>query len=266
MLANPMLAELTIDDLSRRYEGSFVKYNDSVVLVKSFTASFGGKVSIGFAGLEGYEEKPFDYRLLDISRPLPRWVIVPDGEEAPYFINYTFARQFVRGFNPENTTIRRCRVKRNILPSFACCIILQEFYKEPMKKQRITLKEALNIETDKLLSSQILLSRNADGDSVDVFFREKYIGVVGKVLREFEQEMTELIGDYINEHPVGEAEEAIRRFGNAAVGQRKKAQHILAINEIPEEIDAIGEILNGEPRVFQDPNAPHPQPRNRNRG
>ena len=265
MLANPMLAELTIDDLSSRYEDSFVKYNDSVVLVKSFTASLDGKVIIGFTGLEGYEEKPFDYRLLDISRPLPRWVIVPDGGEASYFINYTFARQFVRGFNPENTTIRRCRVKRNILPSFACCIILQEFYKEPMKKQRITLKEALNIEADKLLSSQILLSRNADGDSVDVFFREKYIGVVGKVLREFEQEMTELIGDYVNEHPVGEAEEAIRRFGNAAVGQRKKAQFVLEVDEIQEQVDPIGEVFNERIGARPAVNAPHPQPRNRDR-
>lgn len=221
MVINPALQEMTSEDLHRRYEDTFVRYDGQIVLIKSFSGHI-KEQTIAFISREGFQESKFNALLLDISRPPPHWFFI--GEEAKY-ICYSFERQFHRGFSRDNIIIRDNWGRTNGIPGFFDALTLfDEFYKVPLKRQRISFNEAKNTKETLILSPQILLTRDVENDSC-VFFREKCIGKLGNVLPEFEQELTEVIGDYVNERPVGEVEIALRGVGGRK-NNRKNAPRI----------------------------------------
>lgn len=223
MVINPDLQEMTSDDLRRRYEETFVRYDDRIVLVKGFGGPIRGQ-TITFISWEGFQESKFNAKLLDISRPAPRWILLEN--KLPRYIYYSFERQFHRGFSRDNIVIRDDRGRVVGIPAFNDALnLFDEFYRAPLKRQRISFEEAKNTKETLILSPQILLTQSSGEPCV--FFREKYIGVLGNVLPEFEQELIEVIGDYVNERPAREVEAALRGVAERK-NNRKNAPRVHA--------------------------------------
>lgn len=222
MLINPLLKEMDLHDLNRRYSNTFVRYNDEVVFIGEFVPIIGG-IEFSYTTIKSRLTKKFNHNLLDITRPQPRWII---SDKRPYYLNYIFDRQWHRGFCKQNSKIRSLGRDVNLLPSLGCISLLQKFYDDPWEKINIStdeVKKRCMKDGSILLSPQVLVS----GDDLNVYFRELYIGNLGKVYPAFTQELKELVKDYVNEdtafpvrnqNPRGKQERPLFRFQGVVDG------------------------------------------------
>lgn len=103
MLANPILGELTLDDLNQRYRGTLVFYNSELRYCHGFDRVEGKHVVYLGTPISDYQGVFFDWKLLDTSRIPPSWV--PYTDNIPAFFWYTDDRQFSRGYNARSNVI-----------------------------------------------------------------------------------------------------------------------------------------------------------------
>lgn len=197
MINNPILAEMSVEDLQQRYLNTFVRYNNKIIYISSI---YNDKY-IDVIHTHGRENIRFDSHLLDISRPRPRWVIYNDR---PYYVYYLFTRQFRRGFSSENTVIQCINIIVNINNNASTFDILNKMYMQECEKIKMSTEELLQLTKSHhscvQLSPQIMVINV--GKERAVFFREKFIGNYGSVDLNFVEELKEHIGDYKNENAV----------------------------------------------------------------
>lgn len=104
MKTNPVLATLSVDDLNQRYRESYIRYKDVPVFCSSF-AQEGNQVLINAVplGLNTDAEapyQPFDWKMLDITRPESQWLVVNvDKNTIPVHISKKISKQWSRGFS-----------------------------------------------------------------------------------------------------------------------------------------------------------------------
>lgn len=205
MRTNPLLKEMTLADLQRRYNGSLVRYNGQMVLVDDFTIAREG-FKIVYTIETGRKSLAFDFNLLDIERPRPRWIYRPEEKKA-YYINYLFDRQWHRGFCRSNTQLLSLWPKggANVkIPSVQLFTVLDGFYTEPFNTIKCSVKDVNKTIADTgimQLSPYVVISLAGNAKPV-VYYREKCIGYFGEVESLFAPEMKELVGDYRNEDNV----------------------------------------------------------------
>jgi hypothetical protein len=200
MLTNDLLPEMSVEDINRRYRGSYVRYDNRIVLVDEFIT----RESFIYTTRKGVFHKAFDWRLLDISRPIPQWFMFDDKA---FYIYYPPARQWHRGFCANNTVIRDRHGSQQRWPGPLLFAMLEKAYEETPRLS-VTTAEVMQRCAEMgfaVLSPQVLVnsSKNKNGEiSMEVLFREMPIGSFGRVVPAFEHEMKELIGDYVNVNDV----------------------------------------------------------------
>lgn len=210
VLVNPLLKDMGVDDISKRYTNTFVRYDGNILYIQGFTTDFNNvgknKVNIVYSHKKGLKTDTFNPELLDTYRPPPRWLKV---NQKPFYIHYLFERQWHRGFCRQNTSILGMGYRYVEIPSMECFDIIEELYK-PSEIIRCTTSKLNKIlkEGPVILSPQIAVIPREDGLINEVFFRERPIGLFGKVEKLFEQELRELISDYENDAPVVPAPDA----------------------------------------------------------
>jgi hypothetical protein len=189
MLINPELGRMTTNDLNRRYQQSFIKYNDQIVYVNGFQGSF-----ITYTKEpEGASSVKFNWKYLDISRPRPRWLQIDDTF---VYLAYVMDRQFCRGFSDQSLTtfVPHVENKRFLKRLPISQRLIEEFYKnKPVPRSQTVDQICATLEkfSGVLLSSQLLLHKSQD--SMNLYFREEKIGTIGAYSKDYEAELKETI-------------------------------------------------------------------------
>lgn len=110
MLANPLLAECSVEDLNQRYRETYISYKGQGRYCRGFGVNDGGRKILslsnaGFVSAYDAEEKTevFEPLALDCERPPCRWYKSKRGY--PVFVRYSIARQWQRGICKRNTLL-----------------------------------------------------------------------------------------------------------------------------------------------------------------
>jgi len=209
MRVNPLLAEMSVNDLQRRYSGAFVRYKDRIVLVEDFALMAGSAVKFMYTTEKGRVTEQFNPTLLDIERPKPRW-IYQAHRKAAYYLNYTFDRQWHRGITRQNTQITCLNAKgvsQVRIPSVELFEVINDFYLAPFHSIKCSMQDVkAQIAKDGFapLSPYIMIAKlNSPAIGKEqsyVWYREKCVGGLGDIESIFVQELKELVGDYTNEN------------------------------------------------------------------
>ena len=112
MLKNPILKDMSVDDLNQRYRDTYVLYNQVPYYTYGFRKSSvrGVRVDINLCSLAGLHNgdnggwKGFNWELLDVSRPEAGWYSL---NGVLTHVSYLMNRQYSRGVCQANTYLRR---------------------------------------------------------------------------------------------------------------------------------------------------------------
>lgn len=198
MLVNPLLFDMTTQDLAQRYRNTFAKYDNAISFISNISTK-----EIYITTRKGSSVLQFDPRKLDVFRPAPRWVV---NENDLFYIHYKFNKQFARGFCADNTTILTFNPqgvfgRKLRFPEMKVFNALTTLYDAEINTIRCSVRDVFK-ELDKqgwmLLSPQVVIIQD-EGANNQIFFREKCIGLFGSCNPLFCQEVKELVGDYTNE-------------------------------------------------------------------
>lgn len=111
MLKNPILKDMSIDDLNQRYRDTYVLYNQVPYYTYGFRKSTmrGVRVDINLCSLAGLHNgdnggwKWFNWELLDVSRPEAGWYSL---NGVLTHVSYLMNKQYSRGVCQANTHLR----------------------------------------------------------------------------------------------------------------------------------------------------------------
>jgi len=111
MLKNPILKDMSVDDLNQRYRDTYVLYNQVPYYTYGFRKSTmrGVRVDINLCSLAGLHNgddggwEGFNWELLDVSRPEVGWYSL-NGELT--HVSYLMNKQYSRGVCQANTYLR----------------------------------------------------------------------------------------------------------------------------------------------------------------
>lgn len=186
MLVNPELGNMTEQDLNRRYSNSYVKYGDKIVWVVEFPT----RTRIAIATGNEVRIEKFNWALLDVERPRPKWV---QYKKEFFFVSYLMERQFTRGFNYNSTSIWCPNGNHLDIPGPKAPDVFDLFYKkQPYKRLSVKqIRDELKTSTGVLLSPQLLVY----GPPGMIMFRDQFLGELGKIGDLFLPEVKELIED-----------------------------------------------------------------------
>lgn len=110
-ILNPLLGQLTVEDLNQRYSESFCMYKGKPAYVHGFVSN-GVSIGITFADIQTgmkipeQETEQFAWPDLNVARPYAGWYFAQwSGKDFPFHLSYPVKRQYKRGLSPRNVHI-----------------------------------------------------------------------------------------------------------------------------------------------------------------
>lgn len=101
MIHNPLLADMSVEDLNQRYRNTYVLYNNVPTYIREFLDK--GHVIIN-TQKTAEEVVEFGWAKLNVMRPRSRWFVGKDVNYS-FYLSYPPKKQFHRGLCAENTQL-----------------------------------------------------------------------------------------------------------------------------------------------------------------
>lgn len=163
-MVEPLLKDMSNDDLNQRYANSYVLYNKTVYYISGFIIGNKGQpilVGTDRRGRDTNLSLEFDWQLLDTSRPESKWY---EWAGALMHLSYQPRRQYSRGICRNNTVLWTPRGGHAIHHD-----VVTALYNPAVRTYGHTPAQVLDA-TNSILSKQMAMINNT------LYYRSSHIG------------------------------------------------------------------------------------------